>query len=256
MQKMPGKMPAQQQTDCVYSTRITPLFLKEKKSRFTLIELLVVIAIIAILAAMLMPALQKARERSNVMTCLNNLKSIGSCVSMYANDFAGWPPPTAPYVGDPNNLRGYAMNLIKSKYAADPTKSNKGNIFKCPFHQKKICPDGQLRSYGFNPGVLTPRKKESARPEKMKQPSKTVAIYDLFENTNPDAYLIDQPTNTAALGISNCFLKSHSNTSLNFLFFDTHASPIDMLPYWNASKNCATAGNFMYSGHYNTEWYE
>jgi len=226
------------------------------RRKFTLIELLVVIAIIAILAAMLMPALQKARERSGLTTCLNNLKTIGQCMNMYANDFFGWPPPTAPYQGDPNNLRGYAMTLIKSKYAADPSKSNRGNIFKCPFHTGKVCTDGMLRSYGFNPGVLTPRKKESARPGKMRQPSRTVSVYDLFDNTSPDNYLIDQPTNTAALGISNCFLKSHSNMSLNFLFFDTHAGPIDMQPYWNATKNCATVGLFMNSGLYKTEWYE
>ena len=233
-----------------------PLFLKEKKSRFTLIELLVVIAIIAILAAMLMPALQKARERSNVMTCLNNLKSIGSCVSMYANDFAGWPPPVTPYQGDPLNLRNYAWTLIKSQYAADSTQSNKGNIFKCPFHQKKRCPDGQLRSYGFNPGIITSRSRESARPEKMKKPSKTVAIYDLFENINPDNYLLDQPTNTGSLGLNGYFFKSHNNTALNFLFFDTHAETIDMLPYWDASKDCAKVTPFYSAAHYKTEWYE
>ena len=104
------------------------------RKKFTLIELLVVIAIIAILAAMLMPALQKARERSKLTTCLNNLKNIGQCMNMYANDFGGWAPPTVPYVGDPSNLRGYAMTLIQSKYAPDPSRSNRGNIFHCPFH--------------------------------------------------------------------------------------------------------------------------
>jgi prepilin-type N-terminal cleavage/methylation domain-containing protein len=72
------------------------------RKQFTLIELLVVIAIIAILAAMLLPALSKAREKAYGITCVNNVKTFGLAYAMYADDNGDFIPDT--YLGKTNGV--------------------------------------------------------------------------------------------------------------------------------------------------------
>ena len=105
----------------VFHGAFLPARRRVKQDCFTLIELLVVIAIIAILAAMLMPALQQARERAKTVNCTSNLKQIGTMFLMYVDSYDGYAV-SATLVG------GHRW------YTALATFYNGGNysVFSCP----------------------------------------------------------------------------------------------------------------------------
>jgi len=169
---------------------------------FTLIELLVVIAIIALLASMLLPALQKAREKVRTIKCMSSLRQPGMGFQMYISDWDGWYPAQVDWFSDPKGpARGYTDR--------DLTETREG----CPETSKNE--EQYPNNYGMNYRIKmsSGTAYTHLRSNRITQPSELLLLVDATGKYNVAA--------------GGPYLMYRHNDGINVLFCDGHVKWMD-----------------------------
>ncbi|MBS1370652.1 MAG: prepilin-type N-terminal cleavage/methylation domain-containing protein [Lentisphaeria bacterium] len=216
----------------------------KRKCSFTLIELLVVIAIIAILAGMLLPALNQARARSRDIKCTSNLKQLGTYMSMYVDQNRGVMPSSYRNLGGNNGywqdvlfaMSGGTDKAEKNCFLDDDKKMPRG-VFACPSSTTATETAAIKRHYGIN-WRGTPDcagNDQSHVLSKIRNPSGRAMLFDIYMTSPSRNPLAPTAQNRAEMNENNDpdGWRHKGGKGVNFAFVDGHveAELYDEIPY-------------------------